>query len=443
MPISIDTLWRLVEGALDTAGRTIWGQPVTSSLWSMLEQERAKNTNDSPEHTFYADMRARKLSELHAANLGAVKGVRSLKGVHTANLEGAATEAEEDYLNLMANELVRSDAQMDSGYASNFNSEWEQAFQNAAPETLNHKQTNNFDECFDDTSKNNLAAFLLEAYSQTQFAGVSDSQEYLNVSAEINSIMAMRDNTDHANDPFTQLMEQVHQAALEHAQRPTAVSTRSHTVHAAHSAPKPVRLTISEAQTVSRGMHEFYEQQNSTTENEMELLGMEIEHFFEEVARRDSEKKSKTFLGAGGKILAGIAKAITGGPKASKSIMNEATMSATERSAMKVSAPSITSGKSNVGTIESISEAIVLNTRETQWNNAESGKAAVKSVAESSASNGGKRHVGAMDAHLAGKPWVKDVYEEKVQSGYDALNPVDVAVDDVIREGLQKLKAKL
>ncbi|KAJ3263394.1 hypothetical protein HDU77_010762 [Chytriomyces hyalinus] len=439
MPISIDTLWRLVERALETAG-TVWGQPASSSLWSMLEKERAKNTNDSLEHTFYADMR--KLSELHAANLGAIKGMRSLKGVHTANLGETATGAGEDYLNLMADELVRMNAQMDSGYAGNFDFQWEQAFQNAVPEAMNHKQTSNFDECFDDASKNNLAAFLNEAYSQSQFAGVSEAQEYLNVSAEISSIMAMRDNADHANDPFTQLMEQVHEAALEHAQRPSTGATRSHAVYAAHSAPKPVRLTISEAQTVSRGMHEFYEQQ-TTTENEMELLGMEIEHFFEEVARRESEKKSKTFLGAGGKILAGIAKAITGGPKASKSIMKEATMGATERTAMKVSGPSITSGKSNGGTIESISEAIVLNTRETQWNNAESGKTAVKSVAASSASNAGKRHVGAMDAQLAGKPWVKDVYEENVQTGYDALNPVDVAVDDVIREGLQKLKAKL
>ncbi|ORY44866.1 hypothetical protein BCR33DRAFT_716803 [Rhizoclosmatium globosum] len=114
-----------------------------------------------------------------------------------------------------------------------------------------------------------------------------------------------------------------------------------------------------------------------------EILGMEVEYF---LAKLTKAKANKTFLGAGTKILGGLVKAVE------------------------------------------------LDTG-IQWSSASSGKPK-HTPKESKSAKKGKR-VGELDARLAGKT-LDEIYKKDGASG---VNPVDVAVDDVLREG--KLRAKL
>ncbi|KAJ3060483.1 hypothetical protein HDU99_005896 [Rhizoclosmatium hyalinum] len=133
-------------------------------------------------------------------------------------------------------------------------------------------------------------------------------------------------------------------------------------------------------------------------------------------------KANKTFLGAGTKILGGLVKAITGAPIAKGQIYETAAGQTSTSTASKSS-------------LESISDAIVDSTRESQWSSASSGKPK-HTPKESKSAKKGKR-VGELDARLAGKS-LDEIYKK---DGAGGVNPVDVAVDDVLREG--KLRAKL
>ncbi|KAJ3131054.1 hypothetical protein HK100_006905 [Physocladia obscura] len=151
------------------------------------------------------------------------------------------------------------------------------------------------------------------------------------------------------------------------------------------------------------------------------------------MSQREKTQPSKTFLGAGGKILSGIVKAITNGPAVKSSIYNEA---ATLSNGSAVTAkPSM---------LDSISQAIVQTTRETMWNSAENGITSKpkSNITVGAATGKSELKVSSLDAKLAGKPWVSHVYDSK-DSFDGSVNPVDAAVDDVLAEGISKLKAKL
>ncbi|KAI8620014.1 hypothetical protein BC830DRAFT_1101226 [Chytriomyces sp. MP71] len=155
-----------------------------------------------------------------------------------------------------------------------------------------------------------------------------------------------------------------------------------------------------------------------------------------------TERRGKTFLGAGGKILSSIAKAITGSGQPSRSIMRDV-------AGPTAAPPEVAESKPAQGTLDSISQAIVVSTREAQWNRAKDGKihsAPVVAAVVPADTAPAARLLGGLDAKLAEKPWVHEIYSEKagrIGPEGEGLNPVDVAVDDVIREGIQKLKAKL
>ncbi|KAJ3058572.1 hypothetical protein HDU98_005346, partial [Podochytrium sp. JEL0797] len=136
--------------------------------------------------------------------------------------------------------------------------------------------------------------------------------------------------------------------------------------------------------------------------------------------------KQKTFLGSGGKVLRGIVKAILGGSQASKSVSESSVI------------PTATASKNPKSTIETINDAIVTSTRESQWDSAKHGKIHTAPPAVQAAKD---LRVGESDAKLKGKKFVYDAKEE------GGANPVDSHVDDVLQEaggasGL-KLKAKL
>ncbi|KAI9339989.1 hypothetical protein BDR26DRAFT_918931 [Obelidium mucronatum] len=192
------------------------------------------------------------------------------------------------------------------------------------------------------------------------------------------------------------------------------------------------KFTIVEANTMTRSMFDLYEQENLTSETEhQELLGMEVEYFFQEADRLEKEKGKRGFVGASGKILAGVVKAITGAPLVKKTIYEEATMTRSNSS----------SSSKDKSSIESISNAIVVNTREAQWDSASKGRQhKPRAAAVKDASKGDRRRVGQLDSKLAGKSFV---YGAKDAVG-DGKNPVDVEVDLVLKEGgIGKLKAKL
>ncbi|KAJ3062082.1 hypothetical protein HDU98_002006 [Podochytrium sp. JEL0797] len=184
---------------------------------------------------------------------------------------------------------------------------------------------------------------------------------------------------------------------------------------------KPITLTVTQANAVSREMHDFYESQSALDENQKELLAMEIEYFFEE-----ANNKEKTFLGAGGKVLRGIVQAIMGGSHASKSISESSVI------------PTSSTSTKHKSTMETINDAILTSTRESQWNSAKDGKIHTAPTTVQATTD---RRVGSLDDKLKGK---KFVYDAKEEGG--AANSVDSHVDNVLMEGGAsgfKLKAKL
>ncbi|KAJ3022610.1 UNVERIFIED_CONTAM: hypothetical protein HDU68_009019 [Siphonaria sp. JEL0065] len=163
---------------------------------------------------------------------------------------------------------------------------------------------------------------------------------------------------------------------------------------------RPISFTVTESHTMARSVFDMYEQQQTSPSEHQELLGMEVEYFFDEAE-------------------------ITGAPLAKKSIY--------ETAALQPSHSSLTKNKSS---IESISNAIVVNARETQWDNAAKGKKTPtpKSVKEATR----RRRVGQLDSKLAGKSFVYENME-----GGDGKSAVDAEVDAMLKEGVGKLRAKL
>ncbi|KAJ3298405.1 hypothetical protein HDU79_010992 [Rhizoclosmatium sp. JEL0117] len=211
---------------------------------------------------------------------------------------------------------------------------------------------------------------------------------------------------------FTQ-KSQVYNSARINPFRPIRATSVSRKSTLATSAA-PIKLQITESNSIAKSLYEAMDHQ--------EILGMEVEYFFDEVDRLEKAKANKTFLGAGTKILGGLVKAITGAPIAKGQIYETAAGQTSTSTASKSS-------------LESISDAIVDSTRESQWSSASSGKPK-HTPKESKSAKKGKR-VGELDARLAGKT-LDEIYKK---DGANGVNPVDVAVDDVLREG--KLRAKL
>ncbi|KAJ3110404.1 hypothetical protein HK100_003048 [Physocladia obscura] len=171
--------------------------------------------------------------------------------------------------------------------------------------------------------------------------------------------------------------------------------------------------------------------QNFRGENKLELLRLEVEYFFESENKK-TQQASRTFLGAGEKILSGIVKVITNGSAVKSSIYNEV---------VTLSSGSVVTA--NPSMLDSISQAIGQAIRETMWNRAENGVTSKPNLnIPVSAAGKPASKISSLDAKLAGKPWVSHVYDSK-DSFDGSVNPVDVAVDDVMAEGISKLKAKL
>ncbi|KAJ3211433.1 hypothetical protein HDU82_005888 [Entophlyctis luteolus] len=270
------------------------------------------------------------------------------------------------------------------------------------------------DVAADDVAHLVEATFANTVFDQ-QSAVASDEWTQFDVVSEMERVVASLKESDGMRDALADHLVGGNSQDLKR----TVVTHRAH--FAAAEAPKRAanKLHLQEAQTVTRTVHDIYEAQaEKDAEKEaehLELLGMEVEYFFE----REKAKDKPSFLGSGGRILASIFKAVTHGSSITKSIADEHNL------------PSSVSASSSV---DSISHAIVENTREAQWASALDGKKPhrPKKVLDSSSEKG---RVNRLDQKLADKPWVSHVYNAK-DPFEGSVNPVDAAVDDVMAEGL-------